>query len=212
MKPAIFLFTLLVAIAFPATANERDALKLLTIGNSFARDALGHLPAMAKAAGKELAVLGLNNGGYSLQRHVEGLRKAEKHNFRILPVGDAFYLARQTPRWTYADDPDFDYQNPPVAKDARPHEPNSLFIGWRWKYDATLEEDVFLLDAIHLNEPGRYLATCVWYLELFGADEIPEGTFDSVLDPGTTADLRRHALTAVEAHRESQHQPVAANP
>lgn len=58
--------------AIPGVA-ERDAVRLLTIGNSFADDATAFLPAMAKAAGKQLVVVRANLGGASLERHARHL-------------------------------------------------------------------------------------------------------------------------------------------
>ncbi len=55
--------------AEPAQALPRTSAKLLTIGNSFADNALTFLPAFAKAGGKQLLVFKANLGGHSLQQH-----------------------------------------------------------------------------------------------------------------------------------------------
>lgn len=55
----------------------RDAIKLLTIGNSFAYNATSKLPALAKAGGKSVQVFHANLSGASLERHVQHLRAFE---------------------------------------------------------------------------------------------------------------------------------------
>lgn len=301
LRSASLLSTLVLAVALvlPAhAAAERDSLKLLTIGNSFSNDALGYLPNLAKAGGKELVVDRASLGGCSLERHARHLREAKAgdpkgkaydgrslpeilasqpwdivtiqqwsqlsfkpetfqphadeliaairelaptaeivvhqtwayrndhpwfqkndgftpakmhegardtyKNFadglglRVLPVGDAMNLARQTSRWTYVPDADFDFKNPPEGQ--VPDQRGSLMVGWQWK---TSKEGVksLALDAIHCNTPGKYLAGSVWYLQLFNADTLPASFAPKGLAPEDAADLRAHALAAVVAER-----------
>ncbi|MBT7256598.1 MAG: DUF4886 domain-containing protein, partial [Planctomycetaceae bacterium] len=47
---------------------------------------------------------------------------------KIIPVGNAFQLAEETPEWKFARDPDFDYSNPIYPE--LPKEPNSLNGGF----------------------------------------------------------------------------------
>jgi hypothetical protein len=68
--------TVLASVA-TLSAAERESLKLLTIGNSFADNPLEYLPAMAKAGGKSLIVGRANIGGCPLERHARHLRQAE---------------------------------------------------------------------------------------------------------------------------------------
>lgn len=51
-------------------ASPRKSVKLLTIGNSFASNALSSLPEFAQAGGKDLVVFPANLGGASLKKHV----------------------------------------------------------------------------------------------------------------------------------------------
>jgi hypothetical protein len=51
--------------------------KLLTIGNSFANDATAYLPAMAKAAGKDLVLFRANIGGCTFERHARHMKAFE---------------------------------------------------------------------------------------------------------------------------------------
>lgn len=304
---------LLLAVAiflpFAASAAERQALKLLAIGNSFSEDATAFLPAIAQAAGKDLTLGRASIGGCSLERHARHLAEAqagdekgraynnfidpktgekrsvtilealeatdwdivtiqqvshlsfrpetyhpyvdqliaairqhaptaeiviheiwayrEDHaffqkadgftpqkmysqirdtyralaaetGFRLIPVGDAFNLARQTPRWTYTPDPNFDFNNPPANE--VPNQRGSLNVGWRWTKNKEGQPE-FRADSIHANTAGRYLGACVWYLTLFEADTLPTDYAPDGLSAENAADLRHHALAAVQAER-----------
>lgn len=125
---------------------------------------------------------------------------AEEKGFRLLPVGDAFQLARQTVRWTYRPDPNFDFDNPPAGE--LPDQRASLNVGWRWTWPKD-SPPVFALDAAHANPAGRYLGACVWYATLFETDTLPD-THPPALDAESAADLRQLALTAVTAQRERE--------
>jgi len=296
-------------LPFAASAAERQALKLLAIGNSFSEDATAFLPAIAKAGRKNLTLGRASIGGCSLERHARHLAEARAgdengrayHNFvdpntgekrsvtliealevtdwdivtiqqvshlsflpetfhpyvdqliaairqhapsaeivihavwayredhpffqkddgfapakmyskirdtyralaaetgfRLIPVGDAFHLARQTPRWTYTPDPAFDFNRPPANQ--LPEQRGSLNVGWRWAKNKDGRPE-FRLDAIHANTAGRYLGASVWYLTLFEADTLPTDYAPDGLSAEDAADLRRHALAAVQAER-----------
>lgn len=129
---------------------------------------------------------------------------ADGQGFRILPSGDALQHARQTERWTYVQDPNFDFKNP--APGTEPDQRASLNIGWGWIKNQT----VFRNDPIHLNTAGKYLGACVWYLTLFETDNIPTTFIPKGLDAETAADLRTHALAAVEAERAREAALVVA--
>lgn len=75
LRPVLAL-TLLVSVA-TLSAAERDALKLLMIGNSYADYPTANLPAMARAGGKSIVMGRANPGGFTLERHADYLRKAE---------------------------------------------------------------------------------------------------------------------------------------
>lgn len=64
------------ALPLRAAEGARDAVKLLTIGNSFADDATAFLPAMSTAGGKQLVLFRANLGGCSLERHAKHLAAA----------------------------------------------------------------------------------------------------------------------------------------
>ncbi len=142
--------------------------------------------------------------GFTPAKMYEGARDTYKNfadgkGFRVLPVGDALNLARQTPRWTYATDPNFDFKNPPAGQ--LPDQRTSLNIGWRWSTPKDGTAPKLTLDAIHCNTAGKYLAGSVWYQVLFNTDTVPTGFTPQGLAAEDAADLRVHALTAVKAER-----------
>jgi hypothetical protein len=51
------------------TESPRSSVKLLTIGNSFADNAIALLPELAKAGGKTITIFPANLGGHSLKQH-----------------------------------------------------------------------------------------------------------------------------------------------
>jgi hypothetical protein len=308
--------TVLASVA-TLSAAERESLKLLTIGNSFADDPLFYLPAMAKAGDKQFVLGRANIGGCSLARHARHLKQAEagepeglaydttdphtkkkrkmslpellsaqpwdivtiqqwsQHSykpetfqpfadeliaavrkyaptaeivvqetwayredhdffkkgdgftptkmyegardtyrtfadgkgFRIIPTGDALNLARQTPRWTYVTDPNFDFKNPPAGQ--LPDQRTSLNVGWHWAKDGE-GRPVLRNDAIHQNAAGKYLAAAVWYQTLFNADQVPADYLPKSVAAEDAADLRVHAAAAVKAERNREATLTAA--
>ncbi len=151
------------------------------------------------------------NDGFTPLKMYEGLTANYRHfatekGFRILPVGDALHLARQTPRWTYTPDPDFDFENPPAGQ--LPDQRTSLQVGWKLGKNKAGEPKLGL-DAIHCNTAGQYLGANVWYAALFETDTLPDGYTPPGMKPEDAADLRTHALAAVVAQREREAAPVA---
>lgn len=128
---------------------------------------------------------------------------AKELQLRLLPVGDAFQQARQSPNWQYRKDPNFDFKNPPAG--ALPNQDGSLIVGYRWaKKDG---QETFGLDSIHANTAGSYLGAGVWYLMLFNEDKIPESYCPQGLTQEQAAELRSVAEAIVAKERTS---PAAA--
>lgn len=141
--------------------------------------------------------------GFTPAKMYEGARDTYKNfadgkGFRVLPVGDALNLARQTPRWTFVPDAAFDFKNPPAGR--LPDQRTSLNVGWYWKKNKDGPASL-ILDAIHCNTAGKYLAGSVWYQVLFNTDTVPTGFTPQGLAAEDAADLRTHALAAVKAER-----------
>jgi hypothetical protein len=151
--------------------------------------------------------------GFTPLKMYEGLRStyrdfADGKGFRILPVGDALNLARQTPRWTYTPDPNFDFKNPPIDK--LPDQRTSLNVGWHWTKNKQ-GEPTLSLDAIHCNTAGRYLGAAVWYLSLFETDTVPENYTPKGMTPEDAANLRLHAIATVKGERARVAAPAPAS-
>lgn len=75
-----FLFCFFPLIAWgtdPAAVKPRQAVKVLTVGNSFADNSTTFLPALAKSAGKKLVLFRANLGGHSMEQHVSYLEAFE---------------------------------------------------------------------------------------------------------------------------------------
>ena len=141
--------------------------------------------------------------GFTPAKMYSGLRDAYRSladgkGYRIIPVGDAFNLARQTPRWTYVPDPAFDFKNPTAGK--LPDQHTSLNAGWSLT-KTTTGESALKLDAIHCSPAGKYLGGATWYQILFNADKVPADYTPKGMDAATAADLRSHAESAVQAER-----------
>ena len=73
---------------------------------------------------------------------------------KIIPVGNAFQLAEETPQWKFARDPDSDYNNPKYPE--LPKEPNSLNGGFAWR-ETDGAHKFFKLDGSHANGPHRFV-------------------------------------------------------
>lgn len=74
MRPLVLLFSLFVCVS--SVLGEAKTVRLLTIGNSFSRNATNHLDDLAKAGGHTLIHTPLVIGGASFQVHAD---KAKKH-------------------------------------------------------------------------------------------------------------------------------------
>lgn len=119
---------------------------------------------------------------------------ARSRGLRVLPVGDAFHLARQEERWTYQPDPEFDYAQPPAGR--LPNEKSGLHVGWSWRMVEGLR--AFRLDGFHANDAGRYLGACVLFGFLLPDMEVPSAFRPGTLSEEDAADLRLHARRALE--------------
>ena len=108
---------------------------------------------------------------------------------RLLPVGEAFYLADTDPKWGYRPDPEF---NPKTAQSpALPDQAHSLNMGWRW------DGKKLNFDGHHANVAGQYLGACVFYEVMFGESVVGNGFNPKRLDPDYARFLQETAHRAV---------------
>ncbi|MDV6030057.1 MAG: DUF4886 domain-containing protein [Phycisphaera sp. RhM] len=141
----------------------------------------------------------LKSDGLTQQQMYERLASAyddvaEQFDSRILPVGAAFQLARNTAgREVLVRDPDYNYDHPVYPN--LPKQTNSLVTGWHWRTSGDKQE--LRLDFKHGNTKGCFLAGLVWYEVLTGND----ATESSYRPKGVSEDdavfLRRVAHQAV---------------
>ncbi|MCS7470521.1 DUF4886 domain-containing protein [Stieleria sp. ICT_E10.1] len=114
----------------------------------------------------------LKSDGLTQQQMYEHLASAydevaNQFDSRILPVGAAFQLARNTAgREVLVRDPDYNYDHPVYPK--LPKQTNSLVTGWHWRTNGDKQE--LRLDFKHGNTKGCFLAGLVWYEVLTGND------------------------------------------
>lgn len=121
----------------------------------------------------------------------------------IIPVGNAFQLAAESPATRFVPDPDYNY-----AAHRYPHLPkekNSLHRGYAWNDAGGNEESggppprtaepTIRLDAQHASAAGKYLGACVWF-EFFFKEDVRDVRYK----PDDVAEEFAAALRAI-AHR-----------
>jgi hypothetical protein len=152
--------------------------------------------------------------GLTQQKMFDGLVAAYRElsarhgGLRIIPTGAALQAARQTPRWTYKADPDFDFRN--ATGGQLPDQTGSLNTGWHWakQKDGTQK---LTLDAIHANTAGCYLGGCAFYETIYNDSVLAAtGYTPKGLGAGDAAQLRRIAHDAVAAERVRNPREAAA--
>ena len=92
---------------------------------------------------------------------------------RIIPVGDAMYLADTDAKWGYQPDKKFDFKN--AVAPALPDQKHSLHTGWRWTAAKDGKKSLSM-DGHHANVAGEYLGACVFFEVLF-AESVVGNTF-----------------------------------
>lgn len=127
---------------------------------------------------------------------------AERYGLRVIPVGDAFQIARAMPRfYQVTPDPDFDYDNPSVGE--LPNQKGSMVAGWYWRKNKDTEIHEFRLDANHANVFGKYLGACAFYEVLTGIDSRELNWYPKGLSDREAEDLR-HATHKAVATRQAE--------
>lgn len=88
---------------------------------------------------------------------------------RVIPVGDAMYLADTDAKRAYQPDRSFDFKGamPPML----PKQTHSLHVGWRWT-TAKDGKKTLSMDGHHASIAGQYLGACVFYEVLFGESAV----------------------------------------
>jgi len=87
---------------------------------------------------------------------------------RLIPVGDAFYLADNHAKWGYKPDKKFDFKK--ATPPSSPDQTHSLHTGWRWV--TAKDKKALTMDGHHASVAGQYLAACVFYEALFAKNVV----------------------------------------
>lgn len=124
---------------------------------------------------------------------------AREHDLKIIPVGEAFQIARATPRWRFVPDRNFNFKS--AVPDALPDQTGSLNVGWRWTKGTAKTKPALQLDYRHANLAGEYLGAAVFYEILFGADVRAVDFTPPGLSPADAAQLRSIAHEAAARYR-----------
>ena len=140
--------------------------------------------------------------------HAETLRLAAQFNLTVLPVGTAFQNARNTPLWQVKNpDPNFDYTNPAVG--SLPDQSGSLIVGWYWNHNTPRK---MVIDNIHANPAGCYLAGAVIYEAISGSDIRKNSLSVNDVTSSRAKNLRLIAHTTLaESHSVASAPPAPAS-
>lgn len=122
---------------------------------------------------------------------------ATELKLRVIPVGDAFHLADNDPKWGYRPDTNF---NAKTAKQgALPDQTHSLHRGRYWS--SKNGKDTLTFDGHHAGVAGEYLGACVWYEFLFQDNVVGNKFIPPGLDPAYAHFLQETAHRAIEAEK-----------
>jgi hypothetical protein len=121
---------------------------------------------------------------------------ADELGARVIPVGDAFFLADTDPQWSYRPDASFDFQS--AQAPALPDQTRSLHTGWRWQKQPDGSQKLGM-DGHHANTAGEYLGGCVWYEVLFGESAVGNRFTPPGIEPAYARFLQETAHRAVES-------------
>lgn len=129
----------------------------------------------------------------------EGLSKAYRTiaaelGAKVIPVGDAMYLADTDPKWGYRPDKKFNFAN--AAPPTLPDQTHSLHIGWRWGTGKDGKKTLSM-DGHHASVAGQYLGACVFFEVLFGESAVGNKYVPQEIDRDYARFLQETAHQAV---------------
>jgi len=113
---------------------------------------------------------------------------------RVIPVGDAFYLADNDAKWGYKTDKKFIFKE--AMPPALPDQTHSLHTGWRWVMGKD-KSKTLKIDGHHASAAGQYLAACVFYEVLFGKSAVGNTFFPPEIDRDYALFLQKTAHEVV---------------
>lgn len=119
---------------------------------------------------------------------------AAELGLRLIPCGDAFYLADSDPRWGFKPDKTFDVRS--AQAPTLPDQTHSLHVGWRWS------KGKLAMDGHHAGIAGEYLGACVFFESLFGQSAVGNSFVPKGLDPAYAHFLQQTAHRAADNRRK----------
>ncbi len=126
-------------------------------------------------------------------------KEAKHFKFRMIPTGYAVQLVRDTQPVKYKAPSREELAK--LKDPIRPNQDGSLIEGYRWGKDRKTRMPKLGMDAIHLNNRGRYLQACVWYAFLFGKNANDIKFHPVGVDVKDAAFLRSAAQKTVEKYK-----------
>lgn len=121
---------------------------------------------------------------------------AERYDLRVIPVGDAFQMARGMPRFHQViPDREFNYTDP--LPGSLPDQKGSLVVGWHWNTHRETGVQTLRLDAKHGNVAGCYLGACTFFERIISQNSRELKWAPESLAQREAEDLRHAAHKAV---------------
>lgn len=137
---------------------------------------------------------------FTEEKMYEGIRHAYSSvagelGVRVIPVGDAFQLARRNPAWKYVwPDPNYDFAAATSPK--LPDQSHSLNVGYKWMTENG--KSSLKMDGHHANQAGEYLGGAVWFEFLFGQSVVGNSFVPSGMKKEDVKFLQQVASQAVQ--------------
>jgi hypothetical protein len=143
----------------------------------------------------------------------DGLSKAyrtiaKELGLRIIPVGDAMYMADTDAKWAYQPDKKFDFKD--AMPPALPNQLHSLHTGWRWTAAKDGKKSLSM-DGHHASAAGQYLGACVFFEVLFAESVVGNAFVPPEIDKDYARFLQEIAHQAVTKNAEKTGADAKAN-
>ena len=120
---------------------------------------------------------------------------AKEFDLKILPSGDAMYLADTDSKYSFQPDPKFDSKKA-IYPDT-PKQQHSLHTGWFWKKFPKSGEKILRMDGHHASAAGCFLIGSTWFEALFGESVVENPFFPKEIDLDYAKFLKNAAHLAV---------------
>ena len=127
---------------------------------------------------------------------------AKEFDLKILPSGDAMYLADTDSKWGFKPDSNFDSKK--TGYPDVPKQQHSLHTGWFWKKSPKSGEKILRMDGHHASKAGCFLIGCTWYKVFFGDSAIENSYVPEEIELAYAKFLKGVAHRAVNRLKDLQ--------